>query len=60
MIIAPGAVEEPSSAQHRPVRQVEPQIVGEVTLVALPARRRDLHAVVQLLQIYRMTGIDRV
>lgn len=37
MIIAPGSVEEPASTQHGAVRQVEPQVGGEVALVALPA-----------------------
>lgn len=46
MIISPGAVEEPPAAEHGAVRQVEPEVRGQVALVALPARRRDLHAVV--------------
>lgn len=49
MIISSRAVEEPTPAEYGAVRQVEPQVGGEVAFVALPARRRDLHAVVQLL-----------
>lgn len=59
MVVPPGAVKEPPAAQYGAVSEVQPQVVGQVALGALPARGRYLHAVVQLSQVYCVTAGDR-
>lgn len=51
MIVAARSVEKSSSAQNRPVGQVQPQIARQIAFLALPSGRRNRFAVVQLHQI---------
>ena len=50
MAVAARAVPVPPAAQDGAVREIEPQVLGQLALAALPTRRRDVHPIVQLLQ----------
>lgn len=51
MVVASSAVEELATAENGTVGEIEPQVVVEITLLALPPTRRNLLAVVQLKKI---------
>jgi len=54
MVVAPAAVIVASATQYSAIRQVEPQILPQVTLLTLPATRRHLNTIVQLQQVSGM------
>ena len=59
-VVPPRAVVVLPAAQHRPVGQVEPEVVGAVAVAALPSARWYLHPVVELHQVLRVPAVVRV
>lgn len=56
MAVAARPVEHAAAAHNRAVGQIQPQIIAEIAFLALPSGRRDLFAVVQLLEIVCVCG----
>lgn len=50
MIVAATPIEELPAAEDAAVREVQPEVRGQVTLFTLPACGRDLLPIVQLLE----------
>lgn len=56
VVVPAGTVKKLSTAKNRPVRQIQPKILGLVALLALPTRRGYFYAVVELGEALRVFG----
>ena len=60
MVVAARAVEEAPATQDATVCEVEPEVGGEVTPLAFPARGGDTLTVVQLQQVFCVPADERI
>jgi len=55
MVIASRTIVEPAATQERPISEIQPKILREVTLLTLPATWRDFLSIIQLKEVFSMS-----
>jgi hypothetical protein len=54
MVIASRTIIEPAATQDRPISEIQPKILREVTLLTLPATWRNFLSIIQLREVFSM------
>ena len=55
MVIASRTITEPAATQERPISEIQPKILHEVTLLTLPATWRNFLSIIQLKEVFSMS-----